>query len=325
MCNGWGSKMNFQFEGGKNARVVVIGASGLDVIGRIETALQAGTSNPAHIRTSLGGSARNVAENLARLGQPVSLITAVGSDRTGREILAQAKETGIHVSACVRSHELPTGFYMGVLYPQGALEFAVDDMRVVSEITPEHLRSHQKLLDQAGAIFVDANLPDASLRFITEIGNERHIPICADPTSSNLAIKLLPYLPRISLLTPNVGEAGTLTGNAFRTSDTKAAAIAARHMVTLGVGMVLITLAEFGVVYATAETSGYIPAIHTTINDPTGAGDALTAAIIFALLNGIPLDDAIRLGVSAASITLRTVGAVASELSLEKLYDQLQP
>ena len=52
--------------------VVVIGASALDVVGRLQGKLQMSTSNPALIRTSLGGVARNVAENLARLGQPVS-------------------------------------------------------------------------------------------------------------------------------------------------------------------------------------------------------------------------------------------------------------
>ena len=64
-------------------------------------------------------------------------------------------------------------------------------------------------------------------------------------------------------------------------------------------------------------------AIRTEIVDPTGAGDALTAAVIFSMLNQIPLDDAVRLGVSAASLTLRHRGAVVPDLSLEKLYDQL--
>ena len=49
----------------------------------------------------------------------------------------------------------------------------------------------------------------------------------------------------------------------------------------------------------------------------------MTAAVIFGLLNDIPLDDAVRLGISAASLTLRHRGTVSSELSLEKLYDQL--
>jgi len=106
-------------------------------------------------------------------------------------------------------------------------------------------------------------------------------------------------------------------------ADQSQAIDAAKYLVSRGVVLSIITLAEFGVVYATSETSGSIPAIHTEIEDPTGAGDALTAAVIFALLNDIPLDDAIRLGVSAASLTLRHRGAVTPELSLEKLYDQL--
>jgi pseudouridine kinase len=317
--------MDFQSKGGKNTRVLVIGASGLDVIGRIETAIQPGTSNPASIRTTLGGSARNVAENLARLGQPVSLISAVGNDRSGREILAQAKKAGVDVSACVRAKDFPTGSYIGVLNAQGGLEFAADDMRVISQVTPTHLQLHERLLDQSGVIVLDANLPEDTLEYIVEAAGRRAIPLCADPTSSSLALRLLPHLPRIHLLIPNAGEAGVLTGRSFGASDARAATAAARHLVNLGVGIVLITLSEFGVVYATAETSGHIPAIHTQISDPTGAGDALIAAFIFALLNEIPLDDAIRLGVSAATLTLRTPGAVAPDLSLEVLYDQILP
>ena len=40
----------------------------MDVVGRVEGELRPGTSNPARIRASFGGVARNVAENLARLG-----------------------------------------------------------------------------------------------------------------------------------------------------------------------------------------------------------------------------------------------------------------
>jgi pseudouridine kinase len=49
----------------------------------------------------------------------------------------------------------------------------------------------------------------------------------------------------------------------------------------------------------------------------------MTAAVIFALLNDVPVDEAVRLGTSAASLTLRYPGTVVPELSLEKLYDEL--
>ena len=98
---------------------------------------------------------------------------------------------------------------------------------------------------------------------------------------------------------------------------------AARRLVAMGAEIALVTLGEYGVCYASSETSGRIPALRTTIQDPTGAGNALTAVAIFALLNEISLDDAVRLGVSAATLTLRHSGAVVPDLSLDKLYDQL--
>jgi pseudouridine kinase len=47
------------------------------------------------------------------------------------------------------------------------------------------------------------------------------------------------------------------------------------------------------------------------------------ATLIFSMLNGIQLDEAMRLGVTAASMTLRHPGAVVPDLSLQKIYDQL--
>jgi pseudouridine kinase len=105
--------------------------------------------------------------------------------------------------------------------------------------------------------------------------------------------------------------------------DNRQALNAAKCLVGQGVDIAIITLGEQGLCYATSETSGYIPALRTEIIDPTGAGDALSATVIFALLNEIPLDDAVRLGVSAASLTLRHRSSVLPDLSLEKLYDQL--
>jgi pseudouridine kinase len=125
------------------------------------------------------------------------------------------------------------------------------------------------------------------------------------------------------MLTPNSTEAAAYCDQAFEDADQNQAIEAAKHLVSQGVEIVIITLAEFGVCYATSTTSGFVPAIHTEIIDPTGAGDALSSTVIFGLLNDIPLDDAIRLGVSAASLTLRHRGAVIPDLSLEKLYDQL--
>ena len=62
------------------APILVIGAASLDLKGHVTGLLYPSASNPGLVRRSVGGVARNVAENLARLGVNVSLMTAIGDD-----------------------------------------------------------------------------------------------------------------------------------------------------------------------------------------------------------------------------------------------------
>ena len=303
--------------------ILLLGSSSQDVVGRLDSDLQPGASNPARIRASYGGVARNVAENLARLEQPVNLLSVIGRDRPGDELLEYTSAAGVDMTSVLRTDLYPTGFYMAVLDAHAHLRFAVDDMRVMSEFTPEYLNQHAELFEQASLVFVDGNLPEATLKAAVTMAKKAKVPICADSASSVLAERLIPHLGKLHLVTCNVNEAAALTGQVFESSDRRAALEAARSLLNAGVDIALVTLAEFGVVYATAEMSGHIPAIQTPILDPTGAGDALTAAILYGLVNEMELDDAVRLGVSAASLTLRHSGAVYPELTLEKLYAQL--
>ena len=309
--------------GEKSDLVVVIGASALDVVGRLQSDLQMGTSNPALIRTSFGGVARNVAENLARLGQPVSLLSVIGKDRLGDDVLAHTRNADVDVSEVFATDNYPTGFYMGVLNEHGSRQFAFDDMRIMEELTAAYLVYNEDLFEKAGMIFVDANLPEKALKKTFSLARKYKVPVCADPASGTLAARLKPYLRHIKLVVPNCLEAGLITGHPFQANNQEAALDAARTLVNQGVEIAFVTLSEYGVCYATSETNGHIPAIRTSVVDPTGAGDALSAAVIYALMNDIEIDDAARLGVSAASLALRYPGTVYPDLSLEKLYDEL--
>lgn len=306
-----------------NAPVVVVGGAGVDIVVRLRSELVRGVSSPGNIRISYGGVARNVAENLARLGQSVVLITAVGNDRIGEQLLEQTASAGVDVRAVMHAIEQSTGSYLGIIDSRGMVQYAVDDMHTVASLTPEYIRNQTDVFQQASLVFFDASLPKATLRAVVSQARRAHLPLCADPTSITLAERLRPYLSSLYLITPNSAEASILCDRPFEPSKRREAIEAAKCLVAQGVEIAIITMAEFGVCYATSETSGYIPAIRTEILDPTGAGDALTATVLFALINSIPLDDAIRLGVSAASLTLRHIGSVLPDLSLEKLYDHL--
>lgn len=315
--------MNQFYGSTSDGPVLVIGASGVDIIGQLKGELLQKSSNPARIRSSFGGIARNVAENLARLGLEVKIITVVGEDQPGNGLLQQLDEAGVDTSEVLCSSDQATGFYLGVVKADGVMQFALDDMRAMSAITPKYLRERRNLFKEASMVFVDANLSADSLRTCISLARRAKVPICADPTSTTLANRLCPLLDRLYLITPNSSEAAIICEQSFEAGKSQQAMQAAKYLVGQGVDNVLITLAEFGVVYASSETSGHVPALHTKIIDPTGAGEALNATVIFALLNGMSLDEAVRLGVTAASLTLRYPRSVVPNLSLEMLYDKL--
>jgi pseudouridine kinase len=304
--------------------ILVIGSAGVDIIGRASDPLQPRTSNPGQLRVSHGGVARNVAEDLARLGMDVVLITAVGDDPEGYSLLAEARRAGINTDYCLAEKGQTTGTYLAILDQGGALHLAMDDMKVIEAVTPAHLRKHRALFQEAAAVFVDCNLPPNTLAAAVGAARKSGVPVAADPTSVSLAPRLAPHLSDLWLIIPNEAEAGILCPHPVPHADRDRAIDAARHLVSQGVEIAVIAMAEFGVGYATAHTSGHIPALKTEVVDPTGAGDAMTAAVIFALLNDIPMDEAIRLGASAAALTLRHRGSVVPGLTLELLYDQLR-
>ncbi|MBN1440897.1 MAG: carbohydrate kinase family protein [Anaerolineales bacterium] len=310
-------------ESEERGSVLVIGAAGLDMVGRLSGESEEGTSTPARIRVGFGGVARNVAENLARLSQPCSLLSAVGEDVSGRALVGVLTEAGVDVSALRILPGQTTGAYLAVIDSQGRLRTALDDMAVLRAITPESLKEAEPLFRSARMVFLDANLSNDAIAEVFRMAQAAGVPLSADPTSRHLAARLAPYLNRLQLITPNVLEAEILLGRRIPPGDPADAVLAAQELSARGVCIALISLAEFGVAYATRERRGHFPALRTTIVDPTGAGDALTAAVLFAILNDIPLDEAVRLGISAASLTLRSRQTVVPDLSLERLYEEI--
>ncbi len=301
--------------------VLVIGAAGIDSKGRANVPLTLGTSTPGTVRVSVGGVARNIADNLARLGVETLLLSAVGDDASGKRVINSAEQVGINIDFCVVSEEYHTSAYLALLDEHGNLAMSVGDMEIMACLSPERIEQKRNLIQNAEMVIFDCSLSQDTIDTLFKITNRYKAPVCADPTSVTLAPKLKPHLPNIHIITPNVTEAEVLCGCSIENEDE--AITAARQLVNAGVKMAIITLAEAGVVYATASASGHIPARAADVVDSTGASDALTATVVFGLLNDIPTDESIRLGVSAAALTLACTDTVCMNLSLDLLYDHL--
>ncbi len=303
--------------------ILVIGAAGVDMVGVLDQDARPHGLNTARNRFSFGGVARNVAENLARLGQPVSLMSVVGGDSPGGQLLKHTAACGVDVSACLVLPEASTASYLAVYDANGVLQMSVEDMRVLDLLTPAHLKAQEKRFREASLILVDANLTPRALTTVFRLAKAAKVPVCADATTTARSRRLLPHLDKLFLLTANSAEASVLAECSQPVQEREGGLQVARQLVSRGAGTAIITLAHLGVCYATAEVNGHIPAMRASIIDPTGAGDALLATVLFGLVNDMPLDDAVRLGVTAAALVLNHPGTVLPGLSLERLYDEL--
>lgn len=302
--------------------IVVIGGASLDIKGRLRREFIEGTSNAAAIQISVGGVGRNIAENLARLGTSVTLISAVCADDFGRAIVQHTEAAGVDVSHLMITCDQRSSSYIAIVSQDGTLIAGLDDSAAGRVITPEYIREHAALLQSAQIVVIDANVARPTAAAIIELCEAANVPLAFEPVAYGLAERFREQIGRFHLVMPNELEAEVLAGMPVR--DVPSAMAAAQKLVSMGVGIALITMAAEGVVYASADEVGHVPATRTEIIDPTGAGEALAATVIYGLCSDMPLSEAVQLGQVAARVTLQSPETVAPELSLEYLYAQLE-
>ena len=98
---------------------------------------------------------------------------------------------------------------------------------------------------------------------------------------------------------PNREELEPLYG--YRLESTEAVAEAAWQLLHRGVGQVVVSLGAEGALLATRRSVLYAAAPSVTALNTTGAGDTMTAALVYAGLHGLTSEDTLRFAVAAAS------------------------
>lgn len=303
--------------------VLVIGSAGIDIKTKTAGALVWESVNVGQVRNSVGGVARNIAENLERLSVQTVLLTAVSRDLVGKRIIRHSKDSGINCKHVRGIAGARSCCYVSLLKPDGEPLVSIADYEIMEAVDAGYLRHHETLFANASMIVIDATLTEEALATVFELAARYGVRVCADPTSPMLAGKLCDYLDKLYLVTPNAAETTALCGLADPARDRDTALAAARQLVSLGAQIAVVTLGEQGVAYASGASSGYMRAAQIDVVDSTGAGDAFSGAVIFGLLNDVEVDEAMRLGITAASLTLQTRETVLPDLSEELLYAKL--
>lgn len=307
-------------------QVVVVGGANLDIKARTLLAHHPATSNPGVLSLAAGGVGRNIAENLARLGSPVSLVAAVGDDPFGTTVREATAAAGVAVDHLVTVPDGRTGTYLAVLDDHGDLVTGVADMAVTDGLTPELLAAAEPLLTRADAVILDGNLPGPVLGWALDLLAAAPALVVVDPVSVAKAHRLAPLLRpgrRVDAITPNLDELAALVDRPV-TLDGLVEAAGALH--ARGVALVWVRQGAAGSwLCRPGEPPQHVPAVPSVVADVTGAGDALTAAFVHARLRGDEPRAAARFAAAAAALTVAVPQTVRPDLTsaaVERLLAQ---
>lgn len=303
--------------------VTVIGGINIDVKGQPQYRLINHTSNPGRIYISPGGVGRNIAHNLALLGVPVYLFSAVGNDGFGHDVLGKTRQAGVQVNAVRLLKEQPTGMYVSILEHQHDLAMAISDMEITRWITPEYLAEHRDIIKNSSFVILETNLELETLRYAVELCRHKQIPFLIEPVSVEKAKRIHNISGDIQYITPNVSELEILSAqelNQYEQLEFLCASLGDRFQ------NIVVTLGKQGVYhYCQREKTGKVYAsLPTEILDANGAGDAFVAGFVCGLFHKFPLEYCSRLGIAAACLTLLSEDTVNKELSFIKCQTLLQ-
>ncbi len=296
-----------------NPFVAVVGGANMDICASPARHLRTHDSSPGSVVTSPGGVARNIAENLARLGVDCRLLAVVGADHHGDLLLQQGRAAGIDMNAVLRLDDAQTSTYVSMLDESGDMHVAVNDMSIVNELQPERLRRHEQMLRQARLVVLDTNLPDASIAYLCEALHDR--PLFVDAVSVAKAPRIGPCLESIHTLKAGSAEAEALCGMRCRTGPQLAKA--ARWFHRNGTKRVFISLGEKGIYYSDGNETGIepVPGPRPDVTNANGAGDALFAGIAYGWLTQWPLMDTIRFAMAAAGLAMSHRSTINPDMS----------
>jgi len=299
--------------------VVCIGAAHIDRKAMADGQVVLGSSNPVAMRVGVGGVARNVTDNLARLGLNVALVSRVGNDMEGSAVLSSLSEAGISTKSCTRSTTAPTASYTALLDKRGELVVALADMGIYDELTVEHLEPLLPWLTTVPVWFIDCNLPTESLRFLLR-NKPKECTVFVDCVSVAKATRLEGILRGIDTLFANSDEAAYLSHVPIKAPLDVCEA--GYRLMCSGVGSVVIMRGTEGAFVASPYDHDFFEAYPADVAEVTGAGDALIAGVIFGRLGGHPMDESMQLGMACSAWALEATETVNPGLSADLVIER---
>ena len=302
--------------------VVTLGAHILDVLARPVQGIPDGQDTVVvdEIRVTAAGAAAGTAVALARLGNDVVSVGAIGDDDLGDLLVAVMARNGVDVRGLVRRTADQTSASILPIRPDGGRpSFHVPGANLTltaGAVGPGLLAAASVV--HLGGPDVTFGLNDPAFFEMVAHARQTGTVVTMDLLSNmpDLLDGAAAFLPHVDHFLPNEEQAAAMTGE----SDPEKAA---RALLGGGPATVVVTLGSEGSLVATAEGVHRLPAVPVKVVDTTGCGDAYCAGFITGLVRDRGVLESARWGTAAAATVAQGLGSDARLTGLDAVLDLL--
>ncbi len=260
-----------------------------------------------------GGKGSNQAIGARRLGADVTLVVKLGRDPFAQAALELFDREGL-LGPGILETVGHTGVGLIVVDDEGRNMIAVAS-GANGRLVPDDLDRVPELLEGASHLLCQLECSPELFAGAAERARAAGVTTILNPAPA------VPLSERIlglaDILTPNQTELAALSGGPVE--DERQIERAARSLQARGVGEVVVTLGEQGVLRVTPDGSEMWPARSVSARDTTGAGDAFNAGLVTGLAAGLSMAEAIGLGIRAGAFCVTRLGVIDGLPTSEQL------
>lgn len=288
---------------------VVIGTTFVDLKGYPFNKYDPQGRNPGEVKIVHGGVGRNVVENFANVGMPVSYVGMLEDSAFGRDVERHLREIGADLDYALTVPENGIGTWLVIFDERGELAGSISKVPDFSPMESFLVQKGDEIVSSAGAVVLEMDLNESIAETVVDLAEKYGKRVYAIVGNMSVVLARRDLIPRTDCFICNVIEAAKFFGepavNEFTTQQMLAYLPGAAKQA--GIASMVVTMGEQGSVYydEKADDSGICPICPTEVVDTSGAGDAYFSGTVMGLIRGEPLCEAVRYGAKLASATIR--------------------
>ena len=259
----------------------------------------------------LGGAPANVAFHAGQLGAESYIISAVGNDKPGDEIVARLKAKGINL--LISRVDYPTGTVKVTFDDKG-----VPDFVITRDVAWDYIGLTPATKHLAGQLDAVCFGSLAQRNEVSHLAITEFLGLVPDE-----ALKIFDINLRQNYYSRQLINESLLVSNILKINDEELVIVADLYgwhgneeylcrklLETYDLKLLAYTCGASGSYLYSGDENSFIKSPVVKVKDTVGAGDSFTAALMVSLLNGYPLYECHSLAVDVSAFLCENEGAM---------------